>query len=79
MLIRIIEYNYDEEDKLTGGQMLAATEVENYDIFLSMMQNMKGKDIKINKDRYTFEGDYLLNFPKDDNFIMCLDIFVCCY
>lgn len=79
MLVRIIEYNYDEEDKLTDGHMLAATEVENYDTFLSMMQNMKGKDIKINEDWYTFEGDYLLNFPKDEDSIMCLDIFVCCY
>ncbi len=79
MLVRIKEYNYDEEDKLTGGHMLAATEVENYDTFLSMMQNMKGKDIKINEDWYTFEGDYLLNFPKDEDSIMCLDIFVCGY
>ena len=80
MLIRIMEYDYDnEDDMLENGHYLAATNVEHYDTFLSMLQNMKGKDIKIGDGWYTYEGDYLLNFPKDDNSIMCLDVFVCGY
>ena len=80
MLIRIIEYSYDDDnEKLEHGQFLAATEVDNYDTFLSMLQNMKGKDIKIEDEWYTYEGDYVLNFPKNEENIMCLDVFVCGY
>ena len=80
MLVRILEYNYDNEDGvMENGKFLAATEVENYDTFLSMLQNMKGKDIKIDDEWYIYEGDYLLNFPKNDTFMMALDVFVCSY
>ena len=80
MLVRILEYNYDNDDSsMENGKFLAATEVENYDTFLSMLQNMKGKDIKIDDEWYTYEGDYLLNFPKNDTFMMTLDVFVCGY
>ena len=80
MLVRILEYNYEDDgDGMENGNFLAATEVENYDVFLSMLQDMKGKDIVIDKEWYTFEGDYCLNFPKSDEEIMCLNIYVCGY
>ena len=80
MLVRILEYNYEDEgDGMENGHFLAATNIDNYDTFLSMLQNMKGKDIKIDEEWYTYEGDYYLSFPKDDNSILCLNIFVCGY
>ena len=80
MLIRIIEYNYDEENApMENGKFVRATHVKDYDRFLSMLRYMKGKDIKIGEEWYTFEGDYLLNFPETDDNIMTLDIFVCGY
>ena len=80
MLVRIVEYNYDEEyDKLENPHFLAATEIDDYDTFLSMLQNMKGKDIVIGEEWYSFEGDYTLSFPKTDEDLMCLNVFVCGY
>ena len=82
MLVRILEYNYDADDfgkSLEDGKFIAATEVKDYNTFLSMMQNMVGKDIVIEDEWYTYEGDYYLSFPKTDDSIMCLNIFVCGY
>ena len=81
MLVRILGYNFtdDDESGMEKGNFIAATKIENYDIFLSMLEIMKGKDIVIDKEWYTFDGDYYLSFPKNDNEIMSLDIFVCEY
>lgn len=82
MLVRLLEYNYDADDggkSLENGKFIKATYVEDYDTFLSMLQNMKGKDIVVGEDWYTYDGDYYLSFPKDDESIMCLDVFVCSY
>ena len=82
MLIRILEYDYDADDggkSLENGRFIAASNVEKYDTFLSLLQNMESKDIKIGEEWYTYEGDYVLNFPKNDDSIMCLDVFVCGY
>ena len=87
MLVRILEYNYDDEkSKLENGKFLAGYKIKDYDIFLHMLQNMIGKDIVIansegEEEWYTFEGDYLLNFPRSEESekIMCLDVFVCGY
>lgn len=81
MLVRILGYNFTDEDEsgMENGNFLAATKVESYDKFLSMLETMKGKDIVIGKEWYTFDGDYYLSFPKNDNAIMSLDIFVCEY
>lgn len=81
MLVRILGYNFtdDDESGMENGNFIAATKVENYDRFLSMLEIMKGKDIVIGKEWYTFDGDYYLSFPKHDDEIMSLDIFVCEY
>jgi len=81
MLVRILGYNFtdDDESGMENGNFIAATNVENYDRFLSMLEIMKGKDIVIGKEWYTFDGDYYLSFPKNDNEMMSLDIFVCEY
>ena len=80
MLVRIIGYNYDDDyAPMENGKFIRATQVEDFDKFLSMFKYMKGKDIKIGEEWYTFEGDYLLNFPETDENIMSLDIFVCEY
>ena len=81
MLVRILGYNFTDEDEsgMENGNFIAATNVENYDTFLHMLEIMKGKDIVINKEWYTYEGDYYLGFPKNDNELMCLNIFVCDY
>lgn len=87
MLVRILEYNYDDEkSRLENGKYLAGYEIKDYDIFLRMLQNMIGKDIIItnsegDEEWYTFQGDYLLNYPRNEESerIMCLDIFVCGY
>lgn len=78
MLVRIMEYNYGDTP-MENGKFIAATTVEDFDKFLSMFKYMKGKDIKIENEWYTFEGDYLLNFPKTDEDLLSLDIYVCGY
>ena len=81
MLVRILGYNFtdDDESGMKNGNFIAATKVENYDKFLSMLEIMKGKDIVIGKEWYTFDGNYYLSFPKNDDEIMSLDVFVCEY
>ncbi len=81
MLVRILGYNFTDEDEsgMENGNYIAATKIENYDTFLNMLKNMKGKDIVINNEWYTYEGDYYLHFPKSDIELMSLDIFVCEY
>lgn len=81
MLVRILGYNFtdDDESGMENGNYIAATNVENYDTFLRMLKDMKGKDIVIKGEWYTYEGDYYLSFPKNDDEIMCLNIFVCEY
>lgn len=81
MLVRILGYNFtdDDESGMENGAFIAATEVEKYDTFLSMLKMMKGKDIVINNEWYIFEGDYYLSFPKNDDELMSLNIFVCEY
>ena len=82
MLVRILEYDYDADDggrSLENGKFVKATQIDSYDRFLSMLQNMKGKDIVIGDDWYTYEGDYYLSFPRNDECVMSLDVFVCAY
>jgi hypothetical protein len=75
-----MEYNYEEEnDKLEKPKFIKATHMDDYDVFLKMLQNMKGKDIVVGDEWYTYDGDYVLHFPESDENIMFLDIYVCRY
>ena len=80
MLVRLMEYNYEkDDDKLDDPKYIKGTNIDNYDTFLSMLQNMKGKEIVVGDKWYLYDGDYVLRFPQDDESLMCLDIYVCGY
>ena len=80
MLVRFLTYNFnDDPTGMENGKYLSGTNVKNFDRFLSMLKHMNGKDIKIGDEWYTYEGDYYLSFPKNDDEIMSLNVFVCEY
>lgn len=78
MLVRLLEYNYETEDKYENPRFIKAYKEENYDKFVAMLNLMKGRDFKVGDEYYTYE-EWIFNFPKDDESIPCIDIYVVGY
>ena len=43
-----------------------------------MLNQMKNRDFKIDDEYYTYQ-EWMFNFPKGDESIPCIDIYVCGY
>ena len=78
MLVRLLEYNYETEDKYANPHFIKAYNEPNYEKFVIMLNNMENRDFRVGDEWYTFQ-EWLFSFPKDEDCIPSIDIYVCSY
>ena len=68
--------DWDYEHAMT----IAATKVKTYDKFVRFVEQLKkkNKDLIIGENWYTVE-DYSFSFPKNDDHVPCLNVYVVSY
>lgn len=78
MLIRLLEYNYETEDKYENPTFIKAYKEENYEKLIAVLNLMNGRDFKVGDEYYTYQ-EWLFSFPENEDSIPSIDIFVCGY
>ena len=78
MLIRLLEYNYETEDKYENPHFIKAYKEENFDKFIAMLNQMNGRDFRVGDDYYSYQ-EYIFSFPENEDCTPCIDIYVCGY
>lgn len=78
MLVRLLEYNYENEDKYANPHFIKAYKEENYEKLIAVLNLMKGRDFKVGDEYYTYQ-EWIFSFPENEDSIPSIDIFVCGY
>ncbi len=77
MIIRLCEYNWNEEDEsgLDKPHIIKAYTENNIDKIIVFIKEMLHRGVRVGDDWYTIE-EYIWNFPESHENVPSLDIYV---